>query len=241
MNVDILTKAQGLRLAILMALQAWFSCASASSIEALSTIRLVAEQFAVTQIDKAGLTNIEATALNIDSRLQLEKCNLPLETFATSNSGNIARSTVAVRCSGLKPWTLYVPVRISAEAEAVVTRQPLVRGDPLLVEYLDIKRVSLDKLPDNYLSDIAQLGNMEVVRAVNSGVILTLNSIRPRQLVQQGQEVVILARGKGLQVRMNGIALKNGASGDIIPIRNSKSGRTVEAQIVNGSTVVVNR
>jgi len=234
-----MTKRPASKILLCLALPLWFSGASAYGFEALSTIRATAEKFALAQIDDEKLTNIEANAINMDPRLRLAKCERPLEAFTTANSRNIARTTVGVRCSGVKPWTVYVPVTISALAEVVYTARPLVRGEDLQVESLEIKQVPLDQLPANYLSNIDQLSGMALSRSVNSGVILTLNAIKPRMMIQRGQEVVILAKSQGIQVRMTGIALKNGASGDLIPIKNVKSGRTIEATVLNDSTVTV--
>jgi len=240
MNVNILTKEPISKLLLCLGLLLWVVTANANNFEALSNIRATAEQFALAQVIDDKLSSIEARAVNLDPRLQLQKCDQPLQAFTTTNSRNIARTTVGVRCAGLKPWTLYVPVRISALADVVHTLRPLVRGEVLLIEDLEIRQISLDKIPPNYLSNIVQLAGMELARSVNSGVILTLNAVKPRQIVQRGQEVVIIARGAGVQVRMTGMALKNGVSGDLIPVRNIKSGRTIKAIVLKEGTVAVN-
>lgn len=240
MNVKIMTKGPASKLFLCLALPLWFNCANANDSEELSNIRTTAERFALAQIKDEKLSNVEAHAINMDQRLRLAKCEQPLEAFANSNTQNIARTTIGVRCNGAKPWTLYVPVTISAVAEAVFTTRPLIRGEDLQLEHLEIRQVPLDKLPSKYFSNTGQLGGMALARSVNSGVILTLNTVKPRLMVQQGQEVMILASTRGIQVRMSGIALKNGASGDLIPIRNIKSGRTIQAIVLSDSTVTVN-
>ena len=228
-----------IKLLALLVLPLWVLSASANSFEALSNIKATAERFALAQINDEKLSNVEAHAITMDPRLRLEKCEHPLEAIGTQNFTNIARTTVGVRCTGIKPWTLYVPVDISALAEVIFTTRPLARGAALQLEDLEIRQMPLNRLPANYLGNIHQLTGMELTRSVNSGVILTRNSVKIRQLVQRGQEVIILASGHGVQVRMTGIALKSGAAGDLIPIRNINSGRTIEATVLNGGTVAV--
>lgn len=209
-------------------------------IEELNSIRTSAENHALAQIDHNQFEDAIATAGSLDTRLQLKKCNISLETFSTGAMNNSSRTTVGVRCSGLNPWTLYVPVTISALVNVVFSSRALTRGALIDAEDLEVQQVPLNKLPIGYLSDPSQITNFELIRPLNVGMPITLSAIRPRNIVQQGQEVIIKAQIAGLQVRMTGKALKNGQSGDLIPVRNLRSGRTVEATIMNESTVSVN-
>lgn len=242
MNANILTlgsRAPSYKLAVCLLTALWVLAATASEFEALGKIRATAEQFALARVNDDKLSAIEAQANSMDPRLRLRKCEQPLQAFSNTNSRNVVRTTVGVRCNGIKPWTIYVPVTISALTEVVYTLRPLVRGEVLRVEDLEVKQLPLDQLPANYLSSIDELAGMELTRSLTSGAIFTLNSVKPRKLVQRGQEVVILATGSGIQVRMLGIALKNGAAGELIPVRNLSSGRTIEAEIINNGTVAV--
>lgn len=212
----------------------------AAEIEKLESIRLSAEEHALAQIDHSQFEDAIATAGSLDTRLQLKKCSIPFETFSTGAMNNTSRMTVGVRCSGLNPWTLYVPVTISALVNVVFSSRALTRGALLNAEDLQVQQVPLNKLPAGYLSDPSQVTNFELIRPLNVGSPVTLNAVRPRNVVQQGQEVTIKAQISGLQVRMTGKALKNGQSGDLIPVRNLRSGRTIEATILNKNTVSVN-
>ncbi len=212
----------------------------AAEVETLDSIRLSAEEYALAQIDHGHFEAATATAGSLDRRLQLKKCNIPLETFSTGNRNNTSRMTVGVRCTGLNPWTLYVPITISALVDVVFSSRALTRGALLNEEDLEIQQVPLNKLPIGYLSDPSQVTNFELIRPLNVGTPITLSAVRRRVIVQQGQEVIIKAQIAGLQVRIAGEALKNGQSGDLIPVRNIRSGRVVQATIMNKGTVSVN-
>ncbi|MCH8134687.1 MAG: flagellar basal body P-ring formation protein FlgA [Proteobacteria bacterium] len=241
MNANLLTSGPPNKLLLCLAITFWISSANAASFEPLSNIRAAAEEFALAQLDDEKLSDIKARASRMDPRLQMVKCEHPLEAFSTANSRNIARTTIGVRCNGSKPWTLYVPVSISALTAVVYSSRALLRGEILQVEDLDIKQLPLHQLPANYFRSIDRLAGMEVSRSLNSGAIFTINTVKIRKLVQQGQEVMILASGGGVEVRMSGIALKSGAKGELIPIRNLSSGRIIEAMVLQDGTVVVNR
>ena len=212
----------------------------AAEAESLESIRLSAEDHALAQIDHSQLKDAVASAGSLDTRLQLKKCDMPVETFSNAAMNNTSRMTVGVRCNGENPWTLYVPVTISALVDVVFARRALTRGALIGAEDLEVQQLPLKKLPFAYLSDPKQIIDFELIRAINAGMPISLNAVRPRNIVQQGQEVIIKAQIAGLQVKMAGKALKNGQSGDLIPVKNLKSGRTVEATIMNESTVSVN-
>jgi len=238
-NVNKLTLHRTFGHLTLIVISMWAGVTNASAFEPLENISEVAERFALTLIESSGLSKIEAHAANIDSRLQLGKCDTALEAFSTSSSAKIGRSTVGVRCNGTKPWTLYVPVNITALAGAVFTRRALSRGDTLSTQNLEVRQLPLQQLPNNYIGEIAQLQGMELSRDLSASAILTRSALKPKQIVKQGQEVSIMAEGLGVRVRMSGIALRNGALGDLIPIRNSSSGRVVQATISSNSTVLI--
>lgn len=225
---------------LLVALLPGMTDSYAAEVETLESIRLSAERHALAQIEADHFEDATATAGSLDTRLQLKKCEIPLEAFSTGSMNNTSRMTVGVRCTGLNPWTLYVPVRISALVDVVFTSRALTRGALLTEEDLELQQLPLDRLPTGYVSDAAQIINFELTRPVNVGTAVTLSAVRPRDVVQQGQAVIITARLAGLQVKMAGEALKNGRSGDLIPVKNLRSGRTVEATIVDESTVSVN-
>lgn len=208
--------------------------------ESLETIRSSAQEHVLEQIAGTHLFEASATANALDARLQLKRCDKPLATESTGTANSSSRMTVRVSCQGSNPWALYVPVTVSALVDVVFSRRALARGMILAEEDLELRRISLDKLPVNYLSDSNQLLGFELTRAVNSGTPLAMNVVKLREIVRQGQEVIIVAQASGFQVRMSGKALKNGTFGDLIPVQNLKSGRTIEATVVGENRVSVN-
>jgi len=207
--------------------------------EILENIRSTAEKFALATLDDRHLHNVVAKSANLDPRLRLRECSEPLEAFSSGNAGKPTHKTVGVRCAAPNPWTLYVPVTISATTDVVFTTRAIARSEMPMPVDLEVRRVGLDKLPPGYLSSMAELGQMELVRPLRSGSPLTLNALTRRDLVRQGQEVVIVAMASGLQVKMKGTALKNGSEGERILVKNSNSGRSVEATVLKDGSVKV--
>lgn len=212
----------------------------AQELESLEAIRQAAENFVLSQINDSSLREVQANAASMDSRLRLAACPAPLETFRTGQPGMLLRNTVGVRCSGEQSWTIYVPVTLSALIDVVYTARPLVRGSILQAGDLELRQQPLNGLTANQLHSLEGLDGMEVTRALAAGQALNLNSLRARALIERGQEVVILAREAGIEVRMSGTALASGSFGERIPVRNLSSGKTIEAAVIEPGMVAVN-
>ncbi len=211
----------------------------AEEFEAAANIQAVAEQFVLTQIDETSLKEISARAGTLDQRLRLKKCDQVLEAFASGTGEIRARSTVGVRCTGSSPWTLYVPVAVDAESPVLFATRPLLRGERIDSSAVELRYLPLQRLPRQAVTDPEQIEGMAMNRAIAAGNPITINSLQVPKLIQQGQEVIILAEGGGISVRMTGSALRSGARDEMIPIRNLSSGKTLEARIVSESTVLV--
>jgi flagella basal body P-ring formation protein FlgA len=149
------------------------------------------------------------------------------------------RITVGVRCTGAAPWTLYVPVAIAAQAAIVLVQGPLPRGTLLTEQHLRVEQRALTALPPQYISRVDAVVGRELTRSVSGATIATPAMLQTRDLVAKGQDVIILATGSQVQVRMTGVALQKGQLGERIDVKNSSSGRTVQAVIVDGATVQV--
>lgn len=207
--------------------------------ESAEAIQSVAEKYALEQLSEGSLQQVSAEASALDTRLRLKKCSEALQTFGNGGDMRSSRLTVGVRCTGESPWTLYVPVTVNALVPVVYTSKPLLRGEVVESANLEIRQEPLDRSPRNALQSLEQVIGMEVARAMPANTPLSLSNLRSPKLIRQGQEVIILAEGSGLAVRMAGNALKNGGKGEVIPVKNSSSGRVLEGRIVSESTVLV--
>jgi flagella basal body P-ring formation protein FlgA len=205
----------------------------------LETIAAAAEQHARQFAKAQGLADAEVRAGSLDPRLRLKLCEAPLETFSNDNALRGGRTTVGVRCTGAAPWTLYVPVNVTAYTYIVLVDGPLPRGTVLNASHLRREQRPLHALPPQYLTDIDQAVGRTLTRAVSGATVASPNMLQTRDLVAKGQEVTILATGAKVQVRMAGVALQKGQQGERIDVKNTSSGKTVQAVIVDGGTVQV--
>ncbi len=212
---------------------------AAPEFQPLADILTAAEAHARALVQQQDILDAEVTAAALDTRLRLKLCDSQLETFSNNSSLRGGRVTVGVRCPGTAPWTLYVPIAVVAQAYIVMIDGPLPRGTLLTEANLRMEQRPLTALPPQYMSSVEPLVGLELTRAVTGATIAIPNMVQARDLVAKGQDVVILASGANIQVRMAGVALQKGQLGERIDVKNSTSGRTVQAVILDAATVEV--
>lgn len=205
----------------------------------LADIAAAAETHAHLLLQGQGLAGAEVKASALDSRLRLKLCDAALDTFSNDKILRGGRMTVGVRCKGTAPWTLYVPVAVSAQTAIVLIEGPLPRGTILSESHLRLEQRQLTALPPQYLTSTDQVLGLALTRAVSGATVATPNMVQARDLIAKGQDVVILASGANIQVRMAGVALQKGQQGERIDVKNSTSGKTLQAVIVDATTVQV--
>lgn len=174
-----------------------------------------------------------------DPRLRLAACELPLETFLPPGGRLAGNIVVGVRCSGASPWTVYLSASVRLFHEVVVLNRPLPRGVVLQPGDLRMEARDTTSLHGGYFDAVEQATGMLSRRSLSAGTVLTHNAIEAPRLVQRGQQVVLLARAGGLEVRSAGKALSDGAEGQLIKVRNTRSSRVVEALVTAPGTAVV--
>jgi len=211
----------------------------AAPVQDHESIRKAAESF-ITDVVRSshGLTP-EVRAGKLDSRLRLSHCDAPLEAFQPPGGKTLGNITVGVRCNGTRSWSLYVPVKVSIRDKVVAAARPLTRGD--VVQASDLKLVERDlaQLQSGYFSDPAELVGKEVTRTVAMDAALTNYLIKDPLQVRRGQRVSLVANSGGLEVRMSGEALSDGAAGARIKVRNLSSKRVVDGTVLTANTIQV--
>ncbi len=213
--------------------------ASAGAIQAPGTIRAAAGAFLRAQHPGVEHSDLQVRVTALDPRLRLPHCSEPLRTFLAPGSRTLGNTTVGVRCRAPRPWTIYVPARVSIYRKVLVAARPLPRGTRLSAADVRMTRKDVDNLAYGYLSDPTAVQGKLLRRLVPAGMALDPEMLESPPLVKRGQQVVLLAEIGGLQVRMTGLALATGAAGDSIKVRNLSSRRVVEGVIVRTGVVRV--
>jgi flagella basal body P-ring formation protein FlgA len=83
------------------------------------------------------------------------------------------------------------------------------------------------------------LVGMVAKRSIRHDAVITPKMVKPKRLIKRGDMITIIAESNGLRIHTKGEALMDGHRGQIIQVKNQRSGRQVSAEVIAQSTVRV--
>ncbi len=204
-------------------------------IQSHESIRAAVSDFMAQEM-QSGL-DIESTIRGVDARLRLRQCTQPLHTFWPPGARQSGASSVTVACEDNKPWKIYVQVMLKRYQQVLVADHALVRGHHLAAEDVRLERREVTRLGQKYLEDISPFIGYELRQSIRSGAVVKAQMFRAQKMIKRGQTVTMVAGDRGFQVQMRGKALADGALGKRIRVKNLKSKRVVEGEVISKGVV----
>ena len=215
------------------------SVASAETFQSHKSIYQAAQKFIRGHVTSQHSQRAEIKAGKLDSRLKLKKCDKALRAFLPKGSHALGKTTVGVKCTGSKPWSLHVPVTISMYKKVLVTARMLEKGDVLVEADMKLVKHDVATLSYGYFEEKNNGTGMKIKRRAEAGTVLTPAMLKKPQIVKRGQKIAIMAKSGRMQVRMMGKALNNGALGDRIKVMNIKSRQKLEGVVISSAEVII--
>lgn len=183
--------------------------------------------------------SLVATAGHLDQRLKLSRCTKPLEPFVRPGSRLSGRIVVGVRCTGAKPWKVYLPVHVGVFQDVIVASRPLPRGHLLQAGDFELASRDVSGITGEYLSSADDALGRRLTRSVTRGLVLATPLLQDQALISRGQTVTLNAGDGAINIRMAGIAVSDGRKNQLIQVRNVTSGKIVEGRVRSASVVEV--
>lgn len=196
--------------------------------------------FYVDELHDQRYARVEADVQPVDSRLHLQSCDQPLSIEHRPRDRVAGRLTFKVSCNGVNNWSLHVPGTIRTYAQVVVATTSIPMNTQLTDSELLLEEQDVSLLHRGYFTDIQQVRGFVTKRPIPAGQVLTPITVDPAKLVKKGEQVVIIAEGPGISIRAVGEAMTDGALGQIIQVRNTKTSKVVEGRIAAPGQIKVN-
>ncbi len=130
----------------------------------------------------------------------------------------------------------YLGRAIAVTTVPVLTRR-LARGERISADDVAYRKVPRKRVPASTVLQIENLIGQAARRTLRPDVAIRTRDIEKPRIVRKNTVVTVVFRTAGLVLTARGRALKDGALGDIIPILNQRSKRTIEARILGPDTV----
>jgi flagellar basal body P-ring formation protein FlgA len=180
----------------------------------------------------------EISVLPLDSLLKLPECPKPLEA-STPGLIKAGRTTIGVHCNTENRWSISTSALIKVYENVVVLTRPVQRGEIINRQNITIKRRDISSLRGDFINRVEQIENKQAAQYIPAGVILGSRNIIEPRLVKRGDKIIISALQPGFTIRMNGIAMMDGTKGQLIRIKNEKSGRIISGTVIEPGMVSV--
>lgn len=163
---------------------------------------------------------------------QMPACTA-LEPFLPPGAQLWGATTVGVRCSGERPWTLYLQARIAVKSTYFVAARQINPGDTVSQADLVSREGDLTNLPRNVVTDASQAVGAVATNRLTAGLPLRQDLLRSAIAVTQGQTVRVIAKGEGFEVSTEGQALAKASAGDSVQVR-TRTGQVVSGTVRTG-------
>jgi len=215
---------------------------TANTTQSIASIQVLTESFLRNHYDsltQGQLQDAHISVNSLDPRLQLSACDKPLTPSLQSKGSQGGRVTVKVRCTGIKPWAVYVTAKVTIMAPVAVATRSLPRGTLLHPEDISLEARNIASLPRGYVTDVSRVEQLQVKRPLRPGDLIRLPNLAQPTAIKRGDEVAIEASSGAISVVMPGEALSDGRIGQQISIRNRKSSRIIKARVVAPGRVQV--
>jgi flagella basal body P-ring formation protein FlgA len=220
--------------AVALAMQ--ISRAQAMQIEDPATIGATAQNVVRAQA-AAVADSLTLQLAPLDPRLRVPVCDRTLTGFISGGASVRSQTTVAVRCEGSIRWTVYTSVTVQSQSTVLVARRSLMRDTEVTAADFTVENRRVPGLASAYVSDPAALTGQRLGHPIASGDALTVETLAPANLIHRGQQVVLIARAGGFEVRTAGVALSDGRAAERIKVQNQSSQRVVEGIVRSANEV----
>ena len=153
---------------------------------------------------------------------------------------------IKVICEGEKPWTIFVKTNANILKK---NKLKVLKSYKLLVLSKSIEKGNYIKKSDlvfinstrkhNFYNNKEELIGRKVKQNLRKGQHLQPRHLFKKYSVNEGDAVVIISKFKNTEVSTGGIAMKSGNIGDVLEVKNSRSGTIVKGTLEKNKKINV--
>ncbi|MCF6228733.1 MAG: flagellar basal body P-ring formation chaperone FlgA, partial [Planctomycetes bacterium] len=117
-------------------------------------------------------------------------------------------------------------------AEAIVQRvaltRPLARGKMLSASDVELRDVRTTKLSESGFTKVDDVLELQLIRAMPAGDVLTQKHVQSARLIKRGQTVLVTQHVGRVKLTVEAKALEDGTKGEVIRLKRGKGKEAVE-------------
>lgn len=204
----------------------------AGPLQDLTQIEKDARQFVQQHLRETNpYERVEVAPFNIDPNLRLDACDKALTFNLHGHQQSASNVTVKVACK--RQWSFYLNSAVDRWRQVLVATRNLPRGVKLSSDDVAMREIKTGANSNGLISSLEDTIGMETQRSIVAGSPIRASYLEQPEVVQRGDQLVVLARGAGIAVSTTAIALSGGKQGQQIRVKNLKTKKIFQARVVS--------
>lgn len=188
----------------------------------------------------------------LDDRMKISACASTPQVQPRSTYS----SSLVVSCTTPTPWSFTLRVDGIDTPAAVTVPRAVTAGGPIKQWSVVVPRVALaagtiltsDMLEERLTSQppggalmkgVQEAVGLRLVSALQPGNVLTTRNVARAPTVMKGETVTLVAEGDGFSISATARAEEDGFEGDLVSVRNVKSGIVLSGRVAQSGTVII--
>ncbi len=167
-----------------------------------------------------------------DGAAHLPPCQQPVSLSRSNPTAPPwGRQSFLLRCPDSPGWQSRGEVTVRLMLKVWVAARTLEKGQALQAADLQPQLVELSTLRRSFSPVSDSLLGYLAPRRIRMGELLSRERLDPPLAVHKGDVVMITAQQDGFSASTQGVAEADGHLGEVIPVRNSSSGKRIKARV----------
>ena len=169
----------------------------------------------------------------LDPALRLPRCGAALVARVQGSN------SVEVACPD--GWRLFVPVRVRRSQTVLVLSRGIAPGETITADAFVPETRDASRIVGAAVADPAQAVGRVARRTLSAGAVLSATDLVAQRLIRRGDNVALVSRRGGVEVRVVGRALGDAGESERVTVENLSSRRVVQGVVGPGGDVWVSR
>ena len=169
----------------------------------------------------------------LDPALRLPRCGAALVARVQGSN------SVEVACPD--GWRLFVPVRVRRSQTVLVLIRGIAPGETITADAFVPETRDASRIVGAAVADPAQAVGRVARRMLSAGAVLSATDLVAQRLIRRGDNVALVSRRGGVEVRVVGRALGDAGESERVTVENLSSRRVVQGVVGPGGDVWVSR
>ncbi|MDQ2840788.1 MAG: flagellar basal body P-ring formation chaperone FlgA [Acidobacteriota bacterium] len=144
-----------------------------------------------------------------------------------------------VRYADTRQFQVWARVLVKVREQRVVTTAELQAGDELRRDELKVNEYEGPVTRERFLLDLSEAEGLLLRRSLPMGVTLVADMLESPREVNKGDMVSAVVQTGAARLVVQGVAESDGRKGQVISVRNPRSGRSFHARVEDKDSVTV--